>query len=246
MSDCKKFVAWMMDAAMGELDPRGECELLAHVRECASCREAYQHARELANFVDRGLESLVAGEPSAQFGSRLRARIAEERSAARTNWFTWRPAAAALALAALIAAVVLLRTPQPTISRPTPAQLAPNALSSAKLPASQLRRRGQSHERAALAATVVSRGQFAASRVAALRASVQREPEVLVPPGQLKAIKQFAAEINAGHIGAKELIAADARAKKPLDIAPLEIAPLEKPQSGTDPAFDGQESPRHP
>ena len=234
MGDCKKFAEWLTDAAVGMVAADDERELLAHVRECASCREAYQHARELANFVDRGLESLVAGEPSAQFGSRLRARIAKERSAARTNWFTWRPAAAALALAALIAAVVLLRTPQRRMPQVIPVRTAPDVARSSKLPASEPLTKTQiSHAQAEPAARVGLRRQFAASRVPALRGFVQREPEVLVPPGQLQLLVQFASDIRSGRIDGKQLIAADAQVRKPLNIAPLAIAPLRKPDVDT-------------
>jgi hypothetical protein len=71
---CEKYSGWMTDAALGEL--RAERELLAHAMECDACREALSHARAVHDFVDRGVESLVAGEPSPHFATNLRRRIA--------------------------------------------------------------------------------------------------------------------------------------------------------------------------
>lgn len=107
MTHRKQYEQWIADAALGALDPRRERELLSHVGECDVCREAYQRARELAALVDRGIESLVAGEPSPHFAARLRARIAEEQPARRFAWLTWRPIAAYLGTAAVLAALLI-------------------------------------------------------------------------------------------------------------------------------------------
>lgn len=132
MNPCEKYTDWITDAATGALAPSHEPELLAHAAECDACRQAYDHARQIAAFVDRGIESLVSGEPSAHFNTRLRARIAEERIAARPNWAAWAPiAAGALALAALLLVLVLRtqRTNQPSIannSQPASVSLQPS------------------------------------------------------------------------------------------------------------------------
>lgn len=77
------------DLALGEIHPRDELALLAHVAECDACRDAYNHAGAVRSFVDRGLEKLVGGlresEPSPQFAARLRARIAAEPAPGRWN-----------------------------------------------------------------------------------------------------------------------------------------------------------------
>jgi hypothetical protein len=243
MSSCEKYGDWMRDAALGALAQRRERELLAHVGECDACREAYELGCELVALVDHGVESLVAGEPSPHFDSRLRARIAEEPSAARSAWFTWRPAAAALALAALIAAVVFFRgSPQQANPRPTSALIRPE--STAKASPSALNepspRSHASAERPMVAASGDSHRQLVAGH-----APPRHEPEVIVPPGQLEAIMQLAAEIRFGRIDGEQLVAADAQIKKPLDIAPIEIAPLEKPQSDVDAPAAPADS-RHP
>jgi hypothetical protein len=65
----------------------------------------------------------------------------------------------------------------------------------------------------------------------ARRAVSSREPQVIVPPGELEAVERLAAEIHSGRIDGKQLIAADGGMTKPLTIAPIVIEPLEKPQS---------------
>jgi hypothetical protein len=89
------------DLALGEIHPRDELALLAHVAECDACRDAYNHAGAVRSFVDRGLEKLVGGvresEPSSpQFAARLRARIAAEPAPGRWHLNVlrmWEPAA---------------------------------------------------------------------------------------------------------------------------------------------------------
>ncbi len=227
MSICEKYGDWMRDAALGALAPRREREMLAHVDDCEACRKSYEDARELASVVDRGLESLVAGEPSPHFAARLRARIAEEPSAARSAWFIWRPAGAALALAALIATVVFFRgSPQQANPRPTSALIRPESSSKAS-PSALNEPSPRSHALAGRSMVAASRAPH--RQLVAGHEPPRHDPEVIVPPGQLEAIMQFAAEIHSGRIDGKQLIAAQKDMNKPIEIQPLEIKPIEIP-----------------
>lgn len=224
MNHCKRYSDWLTDAATGGLAPTREPELLAHAAECDACREAYKHAREVAAFVDRGVESLVSGEPSAHFNSRLRARIAEERTPARFSWPAWAPiAVGALALAALLV-VLLSRAPQHNSS-----PLAANH--EERAPASS------SASNPSPAAPNVSPQPRAAAAITNPRQAINRaprpqpqEPEILVPPGQLAAIIEFAAAIRSGHIDSDKLLAAQDQINAPLEIKPIEIISLTPPQ----------------
>lgn len=125
MTRCDKYEAWIDDAVLGALDARSERELLAHAGECDACRDAHQHARELAALVDRGVESLVAGEPSPHFAARLRARIADEPPISRSIWLSWKPVAAGLVSAVALAVLIVLLLPThrpfgPNAVRPNP------------------------------------------------------------------------------------------------------------------------------
>lgn len=236
---CEKYSSWMTDAALGKLVPGREPEFLAHVAECDACRAACQYAREVAAFVDRGVESLVSAEPSTGFNARLRARIAAEHVPARFNWLAWTPiAAGALALVVLLA-VLLSRAPHLTDS-PSVASNSqpPSALSHPSNPLPP----GVSVQDHPLVAPVASRVHSIAKRA---KPQPQPEvPEIIVPPGQLAAIVQFADAVRAGHIDGEKLLAAQQQGAEPLEIEPLEIVPLAPPQP--DVAPDGTEDSGRP
>jgi hypothetical protein len=222
MNPCEKYSDWITDAATGALAPSREPELLAHAAECDACREAYDHAREIAAFVDRSVESLVSGEPSAHFNTRLRARIAAEHIAPRPNWAAWAPIAAGIfALAALLLILVFRtqRTNTPSIannSRPASVSSQPSnppSPSTTQNPPAQVARR----------------------RTTPKHPKSPPEPEVLVPPGQLAAIMQFAAAIRSGRIDGDKLLAAEEQTNAPLEIKPLEIVPLVPPKADVAP-----------
>jgi len=223
---CEKYYDWMTEAALGELRPERESELLAHVAECDVCREAYSHAKTVAATVDRGVETLVAGEPSPQFAARLRARITEEPAPVRWNWTGWPvvapasrrlfvAAAGTLALATLLL-FVLARWPRHNNPAPTvtmnpstsPVTLVPQAPPQPR-PVIPAQSRGASHVRR----SVLPRS---------------REPEVLVPPGQLEAALQFADAIRTGRVNGAQVLAAQQMLDKLLETEPSEIPQRDK------------------
>lgn len=284
MTHRKEYEAWIDDAAVGALDPRRERELLAHTNECDACREAYQHARELAALVDRGVESLVAGEPSPHFATRLRARIAEEQPASRPIWPTWKPVAAGLATAVALAMLIALLLPRHRRVGPNQVQPNPNTTLAARIQApiaaknsstNPPRRAGQSRVRGGYPPTpelarrttpsrmhLASRfgshdkhpvrlswaSRAADGRSAGSSSAVARHnspanpevPEVIVPPGQMEAVMQLAADIRSGRIDGKQFFAEQAHAQKnmqqPIDIAPIQIKPIEIPPLPIKPA----------
>ena len=224
---CEKYSSWMTDAALGALAPWREPELLAHTAECDVCREAYEHARNVVAFVDRGVESLVSGEPSARFSARLRARIAEGSAPAHTRWAVWVPATAgALALAIVILGLVMR---SPRHSNPNSGMAVTHGNQSS-LPQSvavnPLPQPAMNH---------LSRVSHAhhANRSAALHT---KKPEVLVQPGQFEAVLQYADALRSGRIDGDKLIAAQQSLVQPLEVAPIEIPPLDAPKNDSDAA----------
>ncbi|MGH9734809.1 MAG: anti-sigma factor family protein [Candidatus Acidiferrales bacterium] len=271
MSECEKHEQWISDAALGAFEPRRERELLAHAGECDACREAYQHARELAALIDRGVESLVAGEPSSHFAARLRSRIAGEQPRRQFAWLAWRPFAAGLVSVVALALLIAVLLPKhrhfgPDAVRPnptTPSAARIQAPVAAESPTTNPpRRAGQnrvrggvppppqaarrttpshpqvasrfgSHGKSAVRLSWASRNPDArtpGSSSAVGRHNSPTEPEVLVPPGQLEAVMQLAADIRSGRIDRKQFIAEQRETDKPLKIDPIEIPPLVKPQ----------------
>src|SRR5690348_6590053 len=133
MNSCEKYSKWIDGAAVGALEPKRERELLAHISTCEACREAYQHGREIAALIDGGVQSLVAGEPSAQFATRLRARIAEEQPIRRFVWLTWKPISAGLVGAVALAVLIVLLLPKHRRFGPNTARPNPNTTSAANI-----------------------------------------------------------------------------------------------------------------
>jgi hypothetical protein len=251
VSSCKKYGNWMTDAALGELAPGRERELMAHIAGCEGCRKTYTQARQFAATVDRGVESLVAGEPSPHFAARLRAQIADERPAPRFAWLTWKPAAAALAVAAVIALFFVFRAPayrNPARRTPKSGSDSVGTAASAASPVTNLPAESQAylHAHRSLSARVPTgrgrTGEVTVARLLPRRHAARRansaEPEVIVPPGQLEAIMQLVAEVRSGRIDGKQLIAAQKQMDKPLEIDSIEIPPLAKPQPYLYPSSD--------
>ncbi|MGD0426691.1 MAG: hypothetical protein ABSC10_08225 [Candidatus Acidiferrales bacterium] len=223
---CEKYAGWMTDAALDELRAERESEVLAHAMECDACRAALRHARTVRAFVDRGVESLVTGEPSLQFAAHLRRRIAHESEPARSPWAAWAPViASALALAAVLA-IVVARRPVHNVSNSNVA----SAVNPFSVPSETVTGSAATPRRTERTASKrrSERGAQARSAAAALS-------EIIVPQGQLAAVAQLSAAINSGRVDGNQLLAAQQDYEKPLESNPIEIAPLEIPALG-DPA----------
>lgn len=253
MLTCEKYGEWIKEAALGEVSPRRERELLAHAGECDACREAYQSAREVAALVDRGVEALVAGQPSPEFAARLRARIAEEGPAPRFAWFTWKPVATGFVAAVALAVLWVFLAP----SRPTlpPKSGQPVSTIASALPpeahapgvaSADAAQRNRGHS---IALQRHSRTQLVAQQRRGIgRIHSPSEPEVLVPPGQLEAVMQLAADIRSGRIDGKTFVAEQTETQKnmqkPIDIPRIEIKAIEITPVASPP--DAAEPPAEP
>ena len=228
--DCSKKsgqVREQIDAfALGELNPRSELELLAHVAECEACREAYHHAKAMRSAVDRGVESLVAGEPSPQFAARLRARIAAEPAPKHWAWDAWRVwehasrqtlsyALGTLVLATLLI-VVRMGLPRKHVSAPAVAEVTSTMSPSPSVATDSPR---------TSAIPVHSRKKLASGSVPS--SGIQREPEVLVPKEEFLAVVRFYEAVNSTPVESEQLYSAQEEPQKPLELKLLEITPLE-------------------
>jgi len=208
----------MTHAAFGDLPAEREPELLAHAMECAACREALAHARAVHDCVDRGIESLVAGEPSPQFATHLRRRIAQESGPLRSPWMTWAPVTAcALALAAVLAIAITHKRVHDRSSPSVASAVNPISAPPGAVPASVASPRNA--ERTARTRDF--------KRSAQTRAATTTRPEIIVPRGQLAAALHLSAAINSGRVDGSQLLAARENSEKPLDVKLIEIAPLD-------------------
>jgi hypothetical protein len=74
---CNRYHTWIKDAAIASLRPGREAKLIAHLNQCAGCRDLLAAERQLVLAIDQGLmESLTP--PSHDFTARTRLRLAEE------------------------------------------------------------------------------------------------------------------------------------------------------------------------
>jgi hypothetical protein len=226
---CEKYSAqmkdWIAEAALGALAPGREPELLAHAAECDTCREAYQHAREVAAFVDHGVESLVAGEPSPHFDIRLRARIAAEPAPARFRLPFAAPASSrlfAFATGVIIFAILLLVVVERSSRHNGLNQAIPITTQNQPISSQPV----AIHPPSKFTPTEPPR-IVPTHRAILARSLGTSEPEVLVQPGELAAVRQFADSVRAGRVDGAKLFAARQPLEKPLELNPIEIPGLD-------------------
>jgi hypothetical protein len=211
---CERFKTRLLDFALGAED----FELGAHLDACASCRAELDTQRALLASIDRGVASLVQGEPSGDFAAHVRRRISESAATPRRWYAGWQPiTAAALALVVLVGVLTIGRPPRaPQSAGVTPP--APPEKSGAAAPPNTV------HTAAPPSVAHGPRpprgGQMAASR----------GPQVLVPRGEMAAVMRlFNANWEGKADGASLMaeIIPTAEFLKPLTTAQLKIAPLE-------------------
>lgn len=226
----EKYRDALTKAALGEISGRRLAELLAHTAECEACREEYARARQLREMVDRGVSGAVAGEPSAGFEARLRARLADAPAPARWR-AAWVPAGVAACAVAAVVMIFVVRGPKRNSPRgdvgvvQTAVAINPGKTAGTAF----LRRCGSGQGcaptavEAKSAVAMVGRPRRAAKRVAQRHS----EPEVIVPPGQMEALAQFAEAIEKKEIDPKQFQAERDALQQPILISPINIKPIE-------------------
>jgi len=216
----------MTDAALGELRAEREPELLSHAMECEACQEALRDATRVCELVERGIESLVDGEPSSQFLTVLRRRIAQEPHPVRSRWMAWTPVAAGaltLLLILVIGRMPRHNGPSPIASRLKPSSSSPDVTGAPD--ATRLNARASVSGRAS----------------EKLHQATAGLPNIIVPEGQLIAAARLSEAINSGRVDGTQLVVAQRDADKPLEVNPIEITPLDPP-----PTPDDEEKPAAP
>ena len=212
--DCEKYADRLTDAALEALSPSEHAEFAEHMGACGRCAEAFHRAGKLAAFVDRGMDSLVEGAPSAGFELRFRARLAEEAIPMHRFW-VGRMMAAATAVA--LAGAVLLGAIHTFRGKNSSPAIASRAVPPAPIAAED----APAHDHG-----MAMRRPRTAPAVGAQPARAN-EPAVLIDPSQLAAIEEFASAIAAGRVEGAEFVSARREIEKPLKIPVLEIPPIE-------------------
>lgn len=234
--NCERYRGWMTDAAADELAENRRTELENHARECAACRQEFQRVRTLMEAVDLAVTAQSAVEPSPRLMEQVRQRVRDE--APVVPWWNarWVPAVACAAVL-IVAASVWTFWPR------TGARHELTASSVVSSPAQAIRPAAAATT-AKPKITAQGRGSMVTSMVALARPArklnarrIERQshvPEVLVPPGQMEAVMQFAQALNRRQIDGMKLLADLKAADQPLEVQPLEIKPLETPELAGD------------
>jgi len=214
----------MTSAAADELPENRRTELENHVRECAACRQKFQRVRTLMEAIDLGVTAQSAAEPSPRLMEQVRQRVRNE--APVVPWWNarWVPAVACAAVL-IVAASVWTLWPRTrarheltaSSAAPSPIQaVRPAAVVTTAKPRITPERRG----------SMVALARPARKLSARRQPRVPEVPEVIVQPGQMEAVMQFAQALNSGQIDGAKLLADLKAADQPLEIKPLETPEL--------------------
>lgn len=237
---CKRYRDWMASAAADELPKNRRAELENHARECAACRQELQRVRTLFAAIDLGVTAQSAAEPSPRLMEQVRQRIRDEAPVARWWNARWVPAVAC-ATVLIVAVSVWTLWPRTAIRHELTANSAhtspvqavrPAAVGTTAMPKIASQRRGS------MVALARPARRLNARRVERQSAALE-VPEVIVEPGQMEAVMQFAQALNSGQIDSAKLLADLKAANQPLKIKPLVIAPLEAPKPANSEPGDG-------
>ncbi len=219
---CERFKTRLADFALGTDD----AEFRAHLPDCAFCRAELESQRALLASIDRTLAEIVKAEPSGDFAAHVRRRIAEDSSAPRPWFAGWIPlTTAALALVVLVGILTIGRPPRP----PQSAGVTPPAPFE---PPEESRESAQPNAVRAAAPPSVARGPRPPREP---QSAANREPEVLVPRGELIAVARlinanWSGKVDGASLTAQPTPVSDALKPMTIDemkIPALEIVPLE-------------------
>jgi hypothetical protein len=182
---CEKYEEALIEmAATGEML---EDEFAEHIERCGRCQAALLRERELFEAIDQGLREELNDTPGAGFLAGVRVQISKEpqRNSGWNGVWAWAGLAVALALIAMAHPWRGLR------------KGAAEGIRTATVIRVERQRQSANSERRA------SEGPHArdvARQSATIRRVVQRvdrrEPEVLVPPDEVKAFAQFVARVR--------------------------------------------------
>lgn len=241
--NCERCRVRMLDAAAGDLPARQTDAFVAHIRDCVACGVEFERLRRLTEAIHRGVAAQVAAEPSPEYFADVRRKIAADTAPANARWWRWAPAAACAA-ALVLATTVWMMWPKSAkpdqVAKTAPASNSRTVASHAALNRASV---------GAVAAAPSHLSSAASIRRVVVRSQprIEREPEVLVPPGEAEAVMELAAALRSGKVDGTKLMADLQKVEQPIEIKPLFIAPLASPAQADDAASkpDGNGVPKN-
>ena len=232
--NCEQCRTAMMDAATDGLARSQRAEFETHVQGCAVCGEELQRVKMLLREIDRGVAAEVAAESSADLLRNVRQRIAEESAAKNATPLRWVAVAACAAVVMVAAVTWMMRAPRGAF-RTTRENVQTAA---GKTP------RSSAHAAAAIRDGETPKTPSEGTRVTVASArriatrkmrSEEREPEVIVPPGEMQLVMKLAAMLKTAQGESSSITTAklnQVQTAEPLEIKPLAIAPLNAAKEG--------------
>ena len=227
---CEKYKSRIADAAaalenvapgFSPASAIADPELAAHLKNCPDCRVAFEKHVALFSSIDRGLAAMVDGKPSGDFAAHVRQRIAQDGITTRPWFAGWLPVSAtALALVVLVTFLMLRREGVP----PDRAKETPPAQTARPPREPQL---AQKAPEISVPSNASGPRMIRPPRPGQM--ATNREPEVLVPRGQMAAIMQIYNSVWSGKADGSALVAQAEPATeslKPLLKEEFKIAPL--------------------
>jgi hypothetical protein len=240
---CDHYEKRLTDLALDLLDEKEAAVMRAHVAECAACRAAFERERALFAAVDAGLDAAVNATPSPEFVARIRQRVAAEAETARgTSWLSgWIPVTVAGVAAVALLAVWLVPQLMETPAQPPQetAQTQPPATPSTPPVATPAPT--ETGPQVAAAAPPRVEAPRTPRRRAPVEAAPAVQPEIIVPAGQMDAIRAFYRAALSPRVEAEALLAAAGPLEPlpPLSVTRLEVPGLQVKRLGaTEPDSD--------
>jgi hypothetical protein len=218
---CQRYQSWITDQALGALAKDREAELLAHVEECAQCSAALHRSRVLHQAISLGIAKTVSAEPSPDLAARVCQRIAEPPAPARFAALFPVVAGALVFAAALLAFWLRPQAPSRQPGAPTQSHDAAATGRNPSQPAAVIRRPLTELPLHA------SKGSVEANRRSSRTANTAPAFFVLVPPGELQAVVQFAAAMNSSGVVRAQLKNNMEETRDPLEVKSLQFPALE-------------------
>jgi hypothetical protein len=188
---CDKYENALLLAAAS--NDKLDAKLARHLEHCSTCRMTLRSERELFSRIDRTLHAQVNEDPPSAFLAQLRLQLSKEVTARSGSNRVWHVAGAALALILIAALYSLVNARQSSIQ---------GNLETPTIRVAQSARITRS-ARAREDFAVRSRHH---SKHPAVQSAAAREPEVLVPPDEQKALAQFVACVARGDAMAQAVV----------------------------------------
>lgn len=170
--------------------------------------------------VDRELKAALSVSPSPDFEARVRQRVEADRPSRWPAHYGWLAAAASLVLVAGVF-YALNRTPALVTGTPVP-QVVEHTAPRTVIPVRETPARKNTTEPPRIQTVRASLGYLPAPRTA--------EPEVLVSPDQMDAVRRLVRAVNEGRVEAPaEPPPGPMETPAELEVAPVEIKPIPLP-----------------